>query len=70
LRRRVIFHRVGGRNVLDQGAPWDDQSRTCRAVFLGRDFDGDGLLARLRACAAQPAIGAGGTQSAASAPAA
>ena len=52
LSRRVIFHRVGCRNVLDQGAPWDDQQRSCRAVLLGKDFDGEGLLARLRDCAA------------------
>jgi G3E family GTPase len=52
LSRRVIFHRVGCRNVLDQGAPWDDQQRSCRAVLLGKEFDGEGLLARLRDCAA------------------
>lgn len=50
LSRRVIFHRVGARNVLDQGAPWGDQSRFCRAVFLGQDFDGNSLLARLQEC--------------------
>lgn len=55
LNRRVIFHRVGSRNVLDQGAPWGNQSRFCRAVFLGQDFDGNGLLARLHDCAAVPA---------------
>jgi G3E family GTPase len=52
LNRRVIFHRVGCRNVLDQGAPWDDQQRSCRAVLLGKEFDGDGLLAMLRDCVA------------------
>ena len=54
LGRRVIFHRVGGRNVLDQGTPWADQSRSCRAVFLGQDFDRNSLLARLQDCAVQP----------------
>ncbi|OGA47171.1 MAG: hypothetical protein A3G24_21490, partial [Betaproteobacteria bacterium RIFCSPLOWO2_12_FULL_62_13] len=34
LKRRVIFHRVGGRNVLDQGAPWGDETRCSKAVFL------------------------------------
>jgi G3E family GTPase len=52
LNRRVIFHRVGCRNVLDQGDPWGDQQRSCRAVLLGKEFDGDGLLAMLRDCAA------------------
>lgn len=51
LSRRVIFHRVGSRNVLDQGAPWSNPSRFCRAVFLGQDFDGNRLLARLHDCA-------------------
>jgi len=51
LNRRVIFHRVGARNVLDQGELWGGESRSCRAVLLGRDFDGDQLLARLRDCA-------------------
>ncbi len=51
LGRRVIFHRVGARNVLDQGAPWEDQPRCCRAVFLGQDFDSKRLLARLHECA-------------------
>ncbi len=54
LSRRVIFHRVGGRNVLDQGAPWGRDRRCCRAVLLGKEFDGKGLLARLRECAAPP----------------
>ena len=58
LNRRVIFHRVGGRNILDQGAPWDDQQRGCRAVLLGKDFDGDKLVALLRDCAV-PRRGAG-----------
>ncbi len=53
--RRVIFHRVGGRNVLDQGAAWGAQSRSCRAVFLGQDFDRDRLLAQFQDCAARPA---------------
>ena len=52
LRRRVLFHRVGLRNVLDQGAFWEGKERFCRALFLGADFDGEGLLARLRGCAA------------------
>lgn len=52
LSRRVIFHRVGCRNVLDQGAPWGNQQRSCRAVLLGKEFDGDRLLALLRDCAA------------------
>jgi G3E family GTPase len=52
LSRRVIFHRVGCRNVLDQGAPWGGERRRCRAVLLGKDFDGEGLLALLRECAA------------------
>ncbi len=51
--RRVIFHRVGGRNVLDQGAVWGEQPRSCRAVFLGQDFDRNRLLAQFRDCAAQ-----------------
>ncbi len=54
--RRVIFHRVGSRNVLDQGAPWGDQSRSCRAVFLGKDFDSNRLLAQFQDCAAQPRV--------------
>ena len=54
LKRRVIFHRVGGRNVLDQGAPWNDEPRTCKAVFLGADFDAEQLLAQLQACAPRP----------------
>jgi hypothetical protein len=45
---------VGGRNVLDQGAPWNEERRTCKAVFLGRDFDADRLLAQLQACAKAP----------------
>ncbi len=49
--RRVIFHRVGGRNVLDQGASWGEQSRSCRAVFLGQDFDRERLLAQFQDCA-------------------
>lgn len=57
LKRRVIFHRVGSRNVLDQGAPWNDERRTCKAVFLGQDFDADRLLAQLQACAARPVAG-------------
>ena len=52
LKRRVIFHRVGSRNVLDQGTPWGDQSRSCRAVFLGQDFDRNWVLSRLQNCAA------------------
>ncbi len=51
LRRRVIFHRVGARNVLDQGAPWGGEARWCKAVFLGQDFDGEEILERLRRCA-------------------
>ncbi|MGZ8154597.1 MAG: CobW family GTP-binding protein [Burkholderiales bacterium] len=51
LRRRVVFHRVGGRNVLDQGAPWGEERRSTKAVFLGQDFDRDALLEKLRACA-------------------
>lgn len=54
LSRRVIFHRVGGRNVLDQGTVWGEQSRSCRAVFLGQDFDLNQLLAQFQDCAAQP----------------
>ena len=54
LKRRVIFHRVGSRNVLDQGAPWNDERRSCRAVFLGQDFDADQLLTQLQACAESP----------------
>ena len=54
--RRVIFHRVGGRNVLDQGTVWGEQSRSCRAVFLGQDFDRDRLLAQFQDCAAQPRV--------------
>jgi len=57
LKRRVIFHRVGGRNVLDQGAPWNEERRTCKAVFLGAGFNADRLLAQLQACAARPASG-------------
>jgi len=52
LRRRVIFHRVGARNVLDQGAPWGDDPRSSKAVFLGQDFDGEALLAKLAHCQA------------------
>jgi len=52
LRRRVIFHRVGARNVLDQGAPWGDEARSCKAVFLGQHFDSDALVEKLRRCAA------------------
>ncbi len=55
LKRRVIFHRVGGRNVLDQGAPWGDEPRCSKAVFLGQDFDGNRLRAELQQCAVQPA---------------
>jgi len=51
----VIFHRVGSRNVLDQGTVWGAQSRSCRAVFLGQDFDRDRLLAQFQDCAARPA---------------
>ena len=51
LNRRVIFHRVGARNILDQGAPWDGEQRNCRAVLLGKNFDGDKLLTLLRDCA-------------------
>ncbi len=54
LGRRVIFHRVGARNVLDQGTRWGDQSRSCRAVFLGQDFDRDSLLAQFHDCAVRP----------------
>lgn len=50
LKRRVIFHRVGGRNVIDQGAPWADAPRTCRAVFLGQAFDRETLLDELQRC--------------------
>ena len=55
LKRRVVFHRVGGRNVLDQGAPWGDESRCSKAVFLGQHFDGESLLAELKGCSVQPA---------------
>jgi G3E family GTPase len=55
LNRRVIFHRVGSRNVLDQGAPWADTPRSCRAVFLGQGFDRDELLAAMRNCTASAA---------------
>ena len=51
LKRRVIFHRVGGRNVLDQGAQWGNEPRCSKAVFLGHDFDGEALLVELRHCA-------------------
>jgi G3E family GTPase len=54
LKRRVIFHRVGSRNVLDQGAPWNAERRTCKAVFLGTDFDAGRLLTQLQACQTQP----------------
>jgi G3E family GTPase len=53
LSRRVIFHRVGKRNVLDQGSPWGGQSRSCRAVFLGQDFERDRLLAGFQDCVAR-----------------
>jgi G3E family GTPase len=56
LKRRVIFHRVGARNVLDQGALWEDQSRFCRAVFLGQHFDRDLLLGQLHDCAVRPQL--------------
>lgn len=52
LARRVVFHRVGSRNVIDQGAPWDDQPRITKAVMIGRKVDSDALLEQLRACAA------------------
>jgi G3E family GTPase len=52
LKRRVIFHRVGARNVLDQGAPWGNEPRCSKAVFLGHDFDGEALLIDLRHCVA------------------
>ena len=55
LKRRIIFHRVGSRNVLDQGAPWNDERRSCKAVFVGEDFDADRLVAQLQACTARPA---------------
>ena len=48
--RRVTFHRVGQRNVLDQAAPWQGETRSCRVVFLGRDFNGEEMKAGLRAC--------------------
>jgi G3E family GTPase len=54
LSRRVVFHRVGSRNILDQAAPWLDQPRTCRALFLGDGFDRDTLLSELHSCAATP----------------
>ena len=54
LPRRVIFHRVGNRNVMDQGSLWGNQSRSCRAVFLGQDFERDGLLAKFQDCVALP----------------
>lgn len=51
LRRRVIFHRVGGRNVLDQGSAWaEGETRACRVMFLGEGYDGDAVLDQLRAC--------------------
>ena len=53
LRRRVIFHRVGGRNVLDQGAPWGDEPRASKAVFLGQAFDRSTLLSKLQQCVAE-----------------
>jgi G3E family GTPase len=52
LGRRVIFHRVGSRNVIDQGAPWAETPRSCRAVFLGQNLERDALLAALQGCAA------------------
>ena len=52
INRRVIFHRVGSRNVLDQGAPWADTPRTCRAVFLGQGFERETLLGELQRCTA------------------
>lgn len=54
--RRVIFHRVGQRNIIDQGAHWGDQERSCRAVLLGEEFDSTALLAALQACAASTAV--------------
>ncbi|CAN5532393.1 GTP-binding protein [soil metagenome] len=48
--RRIVFHRVGARNVLDQGAMWGDQPRTTRVVMLGESFDSNEVLASLRAC--------------------
>jgi G3E family GTPase len=58
IRRRVIFHRVGGRNVLDQGAPWAaGEERSCRMMFLGEDYERDGVLDRLRACAVREEAG-------------
>lgn len=51
LKRRVIFHRVGARNVLDQGEPWNDEKKFCKALFLGQDFETDRVLAQLQACA-------------------
>jgi G3E family GTPase len=56
LSRRVIFHRVGGRNVLDQGTVWGEQPRSCRAVFLGQDFDRNRLLTQFQDCVAQPSV--------------
>jgi G3E family GTPase len=56
LKRRVIFHRVGGRNVLDQGAPWNEERRVCKAVFLGEGLDAGQLSAQWKACAARPPI--------------
>jgi len=49
--RRVIFHRVGHRNVLDQGEYWGDEEKGVKAMFLGRDFDSDLLINQLRNCA-------------------
>jgi len=54
IRRRVIFHRVGLRNVLDQGAPWaDGEARVCRVMFLGEDYAKQQVLEAFAACDAE-----------------
>jgi G3E family GTPase len=51
LRRRVVFHRVGSRTVVDQGEPWrDGEPRASRAVFIGEGFSNEPLLSWLRSC--------------------
>ncbi len=53
--RRVLFHRVGYRTVLDQGVAWNSETRSSRAVFIGKDFDRDSLIEEFRMCATSPA---------------
>ncbi|MBB6122963.1 GTP-binding protein [Sphingobium subterraneum] len=48
--RRVTFHRVGQRNVLDQGDLWGSEPRVTKALFLGEDYDGEEILRQLRDC--------------------